>query len=185
MKAVIGLGNPGIKYAETRHNVGFMLLDRIAETENIKFSNGFKGKVAEIRQNGKKIILLKPYTFMNLSGQAAAEIVSYYKLPTTDLLVIHDDMDIALGRLRFRKRGSAGGHNGIKSIIQELGTQEFWRLKIGIGRPQGEKDVVNHVLSGLGKENRLLLADTLTRAQQAVMLWLEGKEEEAMQNFNC
>jgi PTH1 family peptidyl-tRNA hydrolase len=108
-------------------------------SENIKFSNGFKGKVAEIRQNRKKIILLKPYTFMNLSGQAAAEIVSYYKLPTTDLLVIHDDMDIALGRLRFRKRGSAGGHNGIKSIIQELGTQEFWRLKIGIGRPQGEK----------------------------------------------
>lgn len=184
MKAVIGLGNPGIKYAETRHNVGFMLLDRIAETESVKFSNGFKGKVAEVRWNGMKIVLLKPYTFMNLSGQAVAELVSYYKLPADDILVIHDDMDIDLGRLRFRSRGSAGGHNGIKSIIQELGTQEFWRLKIGIGRPLGEKDVVSHVLTGLDKESRELLAKTLDKAQQAVMLWLEGKEEEAMQNFN-
>ncbi|ADY54568.1 peptidyl-tRNA hydrolase [Syntrophobotulus glycolicus DSM 8271] len=184
MKAVIGLGNPGIKYADTRHNVGFMLLDRIAGNEDVQYSKGFKGKFAEIRHQNRKIILLKPYTFMNLSGQSVAELINYYKVPLEDMLVIHDDMDIALGRLRFREKGSAGGHNGIKSIIQELGTQEFWRLKIGVGRPQKERDVVSHVLSGFDRESREVLSETLEKARKAVFLWLEGKEAEAMQNYN-
>ena len=121
---------------------------------------------------------------MNLSGLAVAELANYYKISGENLLIIHDDMDLVLGKTRLRRKGSSGGHNGIKSIIQELGTQEFWRIKIGIGRPDEEYDVINHVLSTFKKEEKRELDEVLNRAEEAVKLWMEGQPEEAMSIYN-
>ena len=184
MKAVIGLGNPGIKYESSKHNVGFMLLDIITNELNLKFSNGFRGMFTDGRVGTEKVLFLKPHTYMNLSGYAVAELADYYKLSTEDILVIHDDMDLPLGRIRLRARGSSGGHNGLKSIISELGSQDFWRIKIGVGRPEEGREVVNHVLSGFSNEEIKILEDVLERGYKATLLWLEGKEDEAMNNFN-
>ncbi|NLL52613.1 MAG: aminoacyl-tRNA hydrolase [Peptococcaceae bacterium] len=184
MKAVIGLGNPGLKYRNTRHNVGFRLLDTLVKETGFSYRDDFRGKLAEGRLNNKRIFFLKPYTFMNLSGLAVRELAGFYKIPGQDILVIHDDMDLSLGKLRLRAKGSAGGHNGLKSIISELGTQDFWRLKIGVGRPKEGWDVVNHVLSSFNKEEEKVLAEILDQAYQAVNLWLEDKGIEAMNKFN-
>lgn len=184
MKAVIGLGNPGLKYAKTKHNVGFMLLDRMIKNNKLDYRRDFRGKLAEARLCGERVFFLKPYTYMNLSGLAVAQLANYYKIHEGSILIIHDDMDLSLGRIRLRRKGSSGGHNGLKSIIQELGTQEFWRLKIGIGRPEEEFDVINHVLSTFKKEEAKELETVLDRGEKAVTLWLEGKEEEAMSIYN-
>jgi len=184
MKAIIGLGNPGLKYSNTRHNVGFMLLDRIVKEKGCAYRNDFRGKIAESRENEKRFFFLKPYTYMNLSGLAVSELVNYYKIPAENILVLHDDMDLPLGKMRLRAKGSAGGHNGLKSIIAELGTQNFWRLKIGVGRPTEQLDVVNYVLSGFSREEERVLAEVLENAQQAALLWLEDKGAEAMNRFN-
>lgn len=184
MKAVVGLGNPGIRYAQTKHNVGFMLVDRIIKNLKLDYRNDFRGKTAETRIAEERVFFLKPYTFMNLSGLSVAELAGYYKIAGKDILIIHDDMDLPLGKIRLRRKGSSGGHNGLKSIIQELNTQEFWRLKIGVGRPKEDMDVINHVLSNFNKEEAKLLGEILERAEKAVMLWLEGREEEAMNRYN-
>jgi len=184
MKAIIGLGNPGIKYSETRHNVGFMLLDRIVKEKNISYRNGFRGKVAEARENATRQFFLKPYTYMNLSGLAVNELVSYYKISGNDMLVLVDDMDLPLGKIRLRPKGSAGGHNGMKSIIGEVGTQDFWRLKIGVGRPNESEGVINHVLSTFNKEDKKMLEAVLERAYEATLLWIENRGEEAMNTYN-
>ncbi|MGI6450619.1 MAG: aminoacyl-tRNA hydrolase [Desulfitobacteriia bacterium] len=184
MKAVIGLGNPGIKYSETRHNVGFMLLDIMVKELGYTYRNDFRGKVAEGRANGERIFFLKPYTYMNLSGLAVSQLVGYYKLAAGDILVIFDDMDLPLGKIRLRPKGSAGGHKGMKSIIQELGTQEFWRLKIGVDRPPEAEDVINHVLSSFSKAEKKILAEALASAHGAVKLWLDGQGDLAMNTYN-
>jgi PTH1 family peptidyl-tRNA hydrolase len=184
MKAIIGLGNPGLKYRNTKHNVGFMLLDRIVKEKDCAYRSDFRGKIAEVRENGKRFFFLKPYTYMNLSGLAVSQLVNYYKIPAKDILVLHDDMDLPLGKMRLRSKGSAGGHNGLKSIIAELGTQDFWRLKIGVGRPTEHLDVVSHVLSGFSKEEIKVLAEVLENAHQAALLWLDDKGTEAMNRFN-
>lgn len=184
MKAVIGLGNPGLKYSQTKHNVGFMLLDLIVKEKGYDYRNDFRGKVAEGRANGNRQFFLKPYTYMNLSGQAVSQLVGYYKIPPQDILVIQDDMDLPLGKIRLRAKGSAGGHNGLKSIISELGTQDFWRLKIGVGRPKENYDVVNHVLSSFSKAEEKILAEVLGNAYNTVLLWLEGRSTEAMNLYN-
>lgn len=184
MKAVIGLGNPGSKYTETKHNVGFMLLDRIIKEKGYSYRNDFRGKVAEGRSMEDRVFFLKPYTYMNLSGMAVSQLVSYYKILPEDILVVHDDMDLPLGKIRMRAKGSAGGHNGLKSIIGELGSQEFWRLKIGVGRPKENWDVVNHVLSSFNKAEEKILAEAMEQAHKAVLLWLEGRGTEAMNTYN-
>lgn len=184
MKAVIGLGNPGMKYDRTKHNVGFMLLDIILKDLNLSYRNDFRGKFTEGRLGENKILFLKPYTYMNLSGYAVAELVDYYKLLPEDVIVLHDDMDLPLGRIRLRAKGSSGGHNGLKSIITELGTQEFWRLKIGVGRPEQEEDVVGHVLSSFNKEEAKIVQDVMDRARKAILLWLENNQDEAMNIYN-
>ena len=184
MKAIIGLGNPGLKYRNTRHNVGFMLLDRIVKEKGCTYRDDFRGKIAEIRENEERFFFLKPYTFMNLSGIAVGQLVNYYKIPVEDILVLHDDMDLPLGKMRLRSKGSSGGHNGLKSIIAELGSQNFWRLKIGVGRPADPVDVVNYVLSEFSKEEEKILAEVLENAHQALLLWLQGKGTEAMNRFN-
>lgn len=184
MKAIIGLGNPGIKYSGTKHNAGFMVLDNIAKAEGLVFRSDFRGQAAELKKNGERIFYLKPQTYMNLSGLAAAELVNYFKIASQDILVIHDDMDLPLGRLRLRAKGSAGGHNGLKSIIAELGTQDFWRLKIGVGRPKQEMNVINHVLSSFARDEAEIFAEALTRAGEVTALWCEGRQDEAMNLYN-
>ncbi len=148
-KLLVGLGNPGDKYFETKHNVGFMLIDQLAKKQNVTFKhdNIFQADLASFFLNGEKIYLVKPTTFMNESGKAVHALLTYYGLDIEDLLIIYDDLDMEVGKIRLRAKGSAGGHNGIKSIIQHIGTQTFNRVKIGIGRPKNGMSVVNHVLS--------------------------------------
>jgi peptidyl-tRNA hydrolase, PTH1 family len=184
MKLIAGLGNPGGQYAETRHNVGFLLLDILAEDMKLDFRPKFQGLVAETQISGEKIYLLKPQTFMNLSGRSVRELAQFYKIKPEDILVAFDDMDLSLGRLRMRNSGSAGGHNGIKSIIAELGTENFWRLKIGIGRPPAGWDSARYVLASFMKEELPTLEETLERGIQAVNLWAQGEGVKAMNQFN-
>ena len=132
MKCIIGLGNPGKSYEKTRHNIGFMVLDAIAKELKIDFKSKFKAEIAQINHQGKALLLVKPQTYMNLSGESVRLIKDYYKLNDDDLLVVYDDLDLPVGKLRLREKGSSGGHNGIKSIHQHLGHSEFKRLRIGI-----------------------------------------------------
>ena len=151
MFLIVGLGNPGREYENTRHNIGFAAIDIIAEKYNIDVNRTkFKGEYGEGFINGNKVILLKPYTFMNLSGESVREAIDFYKLTEEEVLIIYDDISLEVGRLRIREKGSAGGHNGIKSIINHIGTDVFTRIKIGVGAPKG--DLVNHVLGKFSKE---------------------------------
>lgn len=184
MKLIVGLGNPGGQYSETRHNVGFLLLDRLANDLNLDFRAKFQGLFTEVQRPGEKIYLLKPQTFMNLSGRSVREMAQFYKVSPADIIVVHDDMDLPLGRLRLRNSGSAGGHNGIKSIISELGTEGFWRLKIGVGRPPAGWDSARYVLAPFAQEELALLEETLDRGVQAVALWTKGDGVKAMNQYN-
>lgn len=184
MRLIAGLGNPGGQYAENRHNVGFLLLDSLAEDLKLNFRPKFQGLVAETQISGEKVYLLKPQTFMNLSGRSIRELVQFYKLRPEDILVVYDDMDLPLGRLRLRTSGSAGGHNGIKSMLAELGTEDFWRLKIGIGRPPAGWDSARYVLSAFAKEELPTLDGVLERGIQAASLWAKGDGVKAMNEYN-
>jgi peptidyl-tRNA hydrolase, PTH1 family len=166
---IVGLGNPGKQYEETRHNVGFMLLDRLAHTSGATFQSApkWQSHLAKIPESGT--ILLKPQTFMNLSGRAIQQILSFHKWSPEQMLVIYDDVALPLGSLRFREKGSAGGHNGIKSILQHLGNDAFPRLKIGIGGSQ-PGEMVGHVLGKFSPDERPLLENTLATALEAVQL---------------
>jgi PTH1 family peptidyl-tRNA hydrolase len=184
MKLIVGLGNPGGQYAETRHNVGFLLLDTWNEELKLEFRSKFQGLMAETQLGGEKVFLLKPLTFMNLSGRSIREFAQFYKIASKDVLVVHDDMDLPLGRIRLRESGSAGGHNGIKSTIAEIGTEEFWRLKIGIGRPPAGWDPARYVLGSFGKEEISSLEDVLDRGQEVLRLWVQGEGNKAMNLYN-
>ncbi|WP_312248363.1 aminoacyl-tRNA hydrolase [Streptococcus parasuis] len=186
-RLIIGLGNPGDRYFETKHNVGFMLIDKIAKRENVTFTHDkiFQADIATTFIDGEKIFLVKPTTFMNESGKAVHALMTYYGLDEKDILVAYDDLDMAVGKIRFRQKGSAGGHNGIKSIVKYIGTQEFDRIKIGIGRPKGKKSVVNHVLSGFDAEDRIEIDLALDKLDSAVNFYLEEDDFEAiMRKFN-
>lgn len=167
-QAIIGLGNPGRQYEETRHNVGFMLLDRLAASEGTAFQSipKWQSHTAKLRDG---TLLVKPQTFMNLSGRAARQILSFHKWPAESVLVIYDDAALPLGTLRFREKGSAGGHNGIKSLLEHLGTDAFPRLKIGIGSSQ-PGHMIGHVLGKFSPDERPVLENTLATALEAVQL---------------
>ncbi len=184
MKIIAGLGNPGGEYAGTRHNVGFMLADFLAEEANLSFRPKFQGLATEGNIEGERFILLKPQTFMNLSGRALREAAGFYKVAAQDVLLVHDDMDLSLGKMRLRSQGGAGGHNGVRSVIGELGTEDFWRLKIGVGRPPEQWDPARYVLSPFSKEEIPVLKETLKRAHQALLLWLKGDGVKAMNLYN-
>lgn len=184
MKVIVGLGNPGGQYAETRHNVGFVLVDMIAERLGIEFQAKFQGLIADIRSEGERIILLKPQTFMNLSGRSVSELISFYKVKPEDVIIIHDDMDLPLGKIRLRNKGSAGGHNGIRSVIADLGTEDFWRLKFGVGRPPAGWDPARYVLSAFAENEIQLLEEVLERAEKAISLWIAGDSVKAMNLYN-
>ena len=184
MKVIVGLGNPGPQYAETRHNIGFLLVDLMAEVHKLQFRPKFQGLWAEGKVEGERILLLKPQTFMNLSGRSVSELVRFYKVLGGDLLVVHDDMDLSLGKIRLREQGSAGGHNGIRSILAELGSEKFWRLKLGVGRPPKEWDPARFVLSPFENEEITQLDEVLGRAEKATNLWIKGESSRAMNLYH-
>ena len=184
MKIVVGLGNPGDEYVNTRHNMGFKVIDSLSKSLNIDVKQRkFGGRFGSGEFSDNKLILLKPWQFMNRSGQVVATASGYYKLSVRDLLVITDDMDLEPGRIRIRAKGSAGGHNGLADIIDKLGTNEFARCRIGIGH-SSEDDAVDHVLDKPAKEEEPLLAEAIERARKAVFCWIENGIEKTMNEFN-
>ncbi|TDA63471.1 MAG: aminoacyl-tRNA hydrolase [Clostridia bacterium] len=185
MRLIVGLGNPGRRYARTRHNAGFMAVDRLACSLGVQVRRRREGAlVGEGSLEGEPVVLGKPQTFMNLSGQAVAALVARYQVPLSHLLVIHDDLDLPLGRLRLRGRGSSGGHLGVESVITELRTDSFCRLKIGIGRPGPEEDVVSYVLSPFRRAERPLVEAVLGEVPEAVRVWATRDLEAATNYIN-
>ena len=192
-KLLVGLGNPGQKYERTRHNVGFEIIDDLAKARSIKLSDNkrFQGLFGETRgPSGDRLILLKPSTFMNRSGQSVRSVLDWYKLSPSDVMVIYDDMDLPIGRLRLRLSGSAGGHNGMKSIISHLGTQDFPRLRLGISRAsnaetqQTDRTVVGHVLGKFSPDERKVVDAAIHLAGEAIEFSLRKSIERAMSLYN-
>ena len=183
---IVGLGNIGAEYAATRHNIGFKVLDALAEASNTVFSSQRYGSVAEMKFKGRTFILLKPSTYMNLSGVAVGAYVNFYHIDPDDIAVIQDDMDMPVGQLRIRRKGSAGGHNGIKSITEHLGTDAYPRFKIGIGHPaRNNKAVVNHVLHAFQGDDKTAIEAAVAEMATALEEWIKsGDIEEVMQAHN-
>ncbi|WP_270167078.1 aminoacyl-tRNA hydrolase [Paenibacillus sp. SYP-B4298] len=185
MKWIVGLGNPGMSYQGTRHNVGFMVVDELAKRWDIKLNQSkFKGLAGEGNVRGTKVILLKPMTYMNLSGESVRALMDFYKADLDDGLIVYDDLDTELGRIRLRYQGSAGGHNGIKSIIAHVGTQSFNRVRMGISRPQPGEIISDYVLSGFAKREQPLLQDMIAYACDSIEYALTHPFEETMGKFN-
>jgi PTH1 family peptidyl-tRNA hydrolase len=183
LKLIVGLGNPGREYQDTRHNVGFAILDELASRHRIYVkSRRGKALIGEGTIAEERIILAKPYTFMNLSGQAVADLSRRYHLEPSNVIVICDDVNLPLGRLRIRAGGSAGGHNGLKSIIYSIHTQEFPRVRVGIGSPRG--DMIDHVLNKFRREERVVIHDSVKRAADAIEAILSSGVDQAMNLFN-
>jgi len=185
MKIFVGLGNPGAEYAKTKHNVGFMLADKLAEKlASDNWREKFNALVAETFFNGEKILIVKPQTFMNLSGEAVAPIANFYKICAEDLIVAHDDMDLPLGKIRLRPKGSGGGHHGIESIIKNLGEQNFPRVRIGVGRPPQNWTVNHHVLSPFNQDDAEIISKTVAELVPAVLCIFSEGINNAMNKFN-
>ncbi|NLE45039.1 MAG: aminoacyl-tRNA hydrolase [Chloroflexi bacterium] len=186
MYLIAGLGNPGRKYAGNRHNVGFQCVQRLAATRDLSFDQKLKGaECARGVIGGRQVILVKPQTFMNESGRSVAPIMSFYRIPLGQVLVIYDDLDLPFGAIRLRPAGGGGGHKGVQSIIEHLGGQrEFPRLRIGIGRPPGRMEPAAYVLQDFATEELLILDGILTRAVEAVQVWLADGIDSAMTHYN-
>lgn len=187
MKLIVGLGNPGQQYSLTRHNAGFMVIDYLAERLGIKVDKiKFKSLLGEGFVGPEKIVLAKPQTYMNLSGEAVYDMVGWYKLDPQNLLVVFDDMDLPAGKLRLRMKGSAGGHNGMKSIVYLIQTDEFPRLRIGIGRPDNDNmEAVDFVLSKFSAEETKVIGEAVQKAGEAVLAILEKGVEPVMNEVNA
>jgi len=185
MKWIVGLGNPGSNYAKTRHNIGFMALDRLADRHNISITqNKCKALIGEGNIGGVKTVLIKPMTYMNLSGESVRAYMDFYKVNLEDLIVVYDDMDTEIGKVRLRYQGSAGGHNGIKSIIQHTGTQQFNRVRMGISRPDPGHAIVDYVLSTFMKKEKEALEQTIEQTCDALEYSLTNTFEQTMAKFN-
>ncbi|MCU5242443.1 aminoacyl-tRNA hydrolase [Bacillus cereus] len=185
MKLIVGLGNPGREYELTRHNIGFMAIDELAKRWNISLNEQkFKGVFGAGFVNGEKVILLKPLTYMNLSGESIRPLMDYYKIDVEDFVVMYDDLDIPVGKLRLRMKGSAGGHNGVKSTISHLGTQEFQRIRMGIDRPKNGMKVVDYVLGRFTSEEIPDVNHSIGKAADACEEWLNKPFLQIMNTFN-
>jgi PTH1 family peptidyl-tRNA hydrolase len=185
MKAVFGLGNPGTGYEKTRHNIGRMVVSSWAKESDIKIAGRrFEARTGMGLSGGEQIIAALPQTYMNLSGRSVARVAAYYKLAPADIIVVHDEMDLELGRIRIRPRGGDGGHRGIRSIIEELGSPDFVRLRVGIGRPADDDDTVDFVLTPFSKEERAVIERTIQWAHEALAAILTNGVEFAMNEFN-
>lgn len=184
MKLIVGLGNPGKEYEKTRHNTGFMVMDRLAETFQVSINvKKFKGEYVKFKYHGEDVILLKPMTYMNNSGESVIQVMNYFRVDVEDLLVIYDDMDMPTGKLRLRQSGSAGGHNGIKSIIAHVGTQNFKRIRVGIDK-HPQIPVVDYVLGRFSKDEQPLIDEGISHAVKAVETMLDKDFVAAMNAFN-
>lgn len=185
MKIIAGLGNPGAEYAHTKHNVGFMLVDVLAEKLGAaSWKEDFFSALTEVRIGGEKVFLVKPLTYMNNSGEALGPMLSYYKLDVDDLVVVHDDMDIPAGMVRVRRKGSSGGHNGIKSIIAHVGSEDFARVRIGIGRPPAGWTVIHHVLAPFSTEDAPKIRAAIDYLLPAVESIVTDGVDFAMNRYN-
>ena len=185
MYLIIGLGNPEEEYSKTRHNMGFNAINKIAEQYGIKVNKSkFQGLYELAIIEGQKVMLIKPQTYMNLSGECIKQFVDFYKIPKEEILVIYDDMDIEPGKIKIRKKGGAGGHNGMKSIIQMLGTEEFARIRTGIGRPKHSGDDINYVIGAIPEEEIPKLEEGVEKAKEAVIEILSNGIDSAMNKLN-
>ena len=185
MYLIIGLGNPEEEYSKTRHNMGFNTINKIAEKYNIQVNKSkFQGLYESALIEGQKVILIKPQTYMNLSGNCVKEFVDFYKIENENILIVYDDMDIEPGKVKIRKKGSAGGHNGMKSIIQLLGTEDFPRIRIGIGRPEHKGDDINYVIGAISEEDKNTLEEATNKAKDIVIEILKNGIDQAMNKFN-
>ena len=182
---IVGLGNPGKQYSNTRHNIGFCVIDALAERFQIPLNlKKHKAIYGSGYIEGQKVILAQPQTFMNLSGESVRELADFYKVPETDIIVIYDDISLDVGQLRLRKKGSAGGHNGIKSIIQHLDSQDFPRIKVGVGEKPAGWDLADHVLAPFPKDQEELVQTGIKRASDALVCLLTEDMDAAMNQYN-
>lgn len=185
MILVAGLGNPGKKYSNTKHNIGFLVVDEIGKRAGIELKkNKFKGVFGEGFTGDNKLVLLKPETYMNLSGESVSSIKNFYDIPADNIIVVYDEMDLPIGNIRIKSGGGSAGHNGIKSIISSLGTDEFTRVRVGIGKPLVKDTGAGHVLSGFSKEEAEIVKDSIKRAADAVFAIIEEGLERAMNEYN-
>ena len=187
MFVIIGLGNPGKKYENTRHNAGFISIDALAEKYGININEKkHKALCGTGIIEGNKVLLVKPQTFMNLSGESVRSVMDFYKIdPEEDMLVIYDDISLAPGNIRIRKKGSAGGHNGIKSIIAHAGTQNFMRIKVGVGEKPSGWDLADYVLGHFSEEDNVKLKEIMPDVMQAVVIMVQGDVDKAINDFNA
>ena len=184
MKIVVGLGNPGDQYKDTRHNIGFQVVEELARRWNVApWKRRYEAEVSEHRAIGP-VLLVKPQTFMNLSGASVREAAKFFKTPSTDIIVIHDDLDLPAGRLRIRERGGSGGHRGIESILTQLGTDEFVRVRFGVGRPPAEWNSADYVLGRFAAEEKSMIRESIEKAADAVESILKEGSAPAMNRYN-
>ena len=183
---IVGLGNPGAEYARTRHNAGFLLVEKLTERcrANWSLEKKFNARIARVKFSGCRTVLCEPQTFMNLSGEAVAAVMKFYQIAAAQLLVVVDDADLPLGGIRLRERGSSGGHHGLESIEQHLGTRDFARLRIGIGRADGAREITNFVLGKFGPDEMKLAEKVLTVAGDQAECWRTAGTQKAMSQFN-
>ena len=188
MKIVVGLGNPGLKYEFTRHNIGFRIVDSLARDMGAEFKKvkSYYSLISRGMINNHKVMLVKPQTFMNLSGRAVSKVVSYYKIPLQDLLIVYDDLNLELGQIRIRKKGSTGGHKGIESIMQYLNSEDIPRLRIGIGNPSANFnfDCVSYVLSNFNGDEKDKTKEVIQLSTEAIKTIIEDGFEKAMRKYN-
>jgi len=186
LKLLVGLGNPGPRYEQTRHNIGFLVVDEVARQLGARFDREkFSAKLGEAEVEGERVLLMKPLTFMNLSGEAVGPACRFYRIDPPDVIVVHDDLDLPCGQVRIKAGGGHGGHNGLKSLFAHLPSPEFLRVRVGIGRPQGGRDVTSWVLGGFAEEERAALPSVIERAASAARCLLVEKDPRiCMNEFN-
>lgn len=186
MKMIVGLGNPGTKYEKTKHNVGFMVIDELAKKHQVTFKkNAFQALVGEYFENAEKILLVKPQTFMNESGKAVGPLMTYFNIYPEELVIVYDDLDLTLGKIRLRQKGSAGGHNGVRSVISHLNSQVFNRIKVGIARPKQNQTVVHHVLTNFDKDEQPVINQAMDKTVEALEYFIQTNDfMKTMNQFN-
>lgn len=186
MHLIVGLGNPGAEYARTRHNAGFLVVERLAEQWKSGWANErkFVSRIAKAERSGRKVLLCEPQTFMNLSGEAVGALVKYYQVPVGKILIVVDDADLPFGEIRLRPGGGTGGHHGLESVTQHLGSKDYARLRVGIGRKNEVREITNHVLGKFESAEQELLEKVLSRVAGQVECWLSDGLQKAMSQFN-
>jgi len=185
LKIIVGLGNPGKEYEKTRHNLGFRTIDILSDELGIKLNKSkFNGEYGEKTVKGEKIMLVKPQTYMNLSGDCVCQILTFYKVTPESLIVIYDDIDIAVGKIRVKPSGSPGTHNGMKDITKKIGSKDFIRVRVGSGKPTNEMDLADYVLSSFSKDEEKAIENSLKMASDAVLEIITSGVNEAMNKFN-